>query len=458
MKKKQKELKRLEQHLKQKRLEQEKEERQLEQQLQEQKRLEEEEKQRRLDKQHERQKRLEQQEKQRRLEAEQQREKQRQVERKQEELKRLERDVQEKRKVRLAEQKRLKEQEELEQKLLDQGREELEQITADQTRALHDREMNRERLEETNQIEDRKKKCRNRVHGISLVLDETDNPLSDTDIRRMAYIEAAYRYAKGHSVRIMSREVHQLIRSPGSGFSWLNETQLTIIRRSKVYKNELDVLKSKEYSKQELAEVFDKIKFNNAASTSSSHHGGENSSRNALSPLSSVENQSKSKRVIRCNGQRVREVKERDTSHRSEGSSRNTSSSRSQALLDHSEDMISRSLYERSDQHERKVERGKSKKVPEQVSSASSSSDSDSDKENFQDRTRSTLECPQCNKVFSRRHPSEVKSDLQRHIDSVHLKLRPFKCSFCGKAFAANVYRVLHEKKTCKNRNSPSLL
>ena len=44
--------------------------------------------------------------------------------------------------------------------------------------------------------------------------------------------------------------------------------------------------------------------------------------------------------------------------------------------------------------------------------------------------TANIHECPHCHKVLS------SKRNLQRHIDTVHLRLKPFKCDDCGKSFS----------------------
>ena len=49
--------------------------------------------------------------------------------------------------------------------------------------------------------------------------------------------------------------------------------------------------------------------------------------------------------------------------------------------------------------------------------------------------------CHICNKQLKR------KSEIPRHIDLVHKKLRPFKCSYCDAAFAKKVYLKNHENK-----------
>ena len=38
-------------------------------------------------------------------------------------------------------------------------------------------------------------------------------------------------------------------------------------------------------------------------------------------------------------------------------------------------------------------------------------------------------QCQECNKVFN------CKSNLRRHIRGIHLRLRPFPCTLCGKCF-----------------------
>ena len=55
-------------------------------------------------------------------------------------------------------------------------------------------------------------------------------------------------------------------------------------------------------------------------------------------------------------------------------------------------------------------------------------------------------ECPHCLKLFN------GNGQLNRHINAVHLKLKPFKCYFCDNSFAANHLRVKHIKRA-HNRN-----
>ena len=43
--------------------------------------------------------------------------------------------------------------------------------------------------------------------------------------------------------------------------------------------------------------------------------------------------------------------------------------------------------------------------------------------------TKKKHECPHCHKCLA------SKQSLQRHIDTVHLGLKPFKCDFCDKSF-----------------------
>ena len=49
--------------------------------------------------------------------------------------------------------------------------------------------------------------------------------------------------------------------------------------------------------------------------------------------------------------------------------------------------------------------------------------------------------CHICNKQFPR------KSQVQRHIDIVHKKLRPYKCNDCDAAFDRIAYLRNHQNK-----------
>ena len=51
------------------------------------------------------------------------------------------------------------------------------------------------------------------------------------------------------------------------------------------------------------------------------------------------------------------------------------------------------------------------------------------------------LTCRFCGKIFTRHCR---KTDLKRHEDAVHLKLKPYKCLYCGKAFALASTRSRH--------------
>ena len=48
------------------------------------------------------------------------------------------------------------------------------------------------------------------------------------------------------------------------------------------------------------------------------------------------------------------------------------------------------------------------------------------------------LTCDYCD------HSSSIKSNLKRHIDVVHLKLKPFKCKTCEECFNRNEYLQRH--------------
>ena len=61
------------------------------------------------------------------------------------------------------------------------------------------------------------------------------------------------------------------------------------------------------------------------------------------------------------------------------------------------------------------------------------------------------LRCPYCDKDVFR-----DKIDLKRHVDSVHLKLKPFPCRFCGRSFALNYTRKTHENRSCYRNIKPS--
>ncbi|XP_063689157.1 zinc finger protein 711-like [Bolinopsis microptera] len=54
----------------------------------------------------------------------------------------------------------------------------------------------------------------------------------------------------------------------------------------------------------------------------------------------------------------------------------------------------------------------------------------------------SSKRCPHCFKLFN------GNGQLNRHINAVHLKLKPFKCNFCNNSFAANHLRVKHIRRT----------
>ena len=91
-----------------------------------------------------------------------------------------------------------------------------------------------------------------------------------------------------------------------------------------------------------------------------------------------------------------------------------------------------------------------------------------------------SVSCPDCGKVMSHR------ASLQRHINDVHLKLKPWKCQlcsttftrkrnlvnhvkmlhvakrsvvcrFCGASFSNDSHRTLHEQKAHSKRGSPNI-
>ena len=53
--------------------------------------------------------------------------------------------------------------------------------------------------------------------------------------------------------------------------------------------------------------------------------------------------------------------------------------------------------------------------------------------------------CTDCNKIYA------TNKDLQNHINSVHLKLRPFKCEQCPSAFTQKVSLNSHVKTKHEN-------
>jgi hypothetical protein len=53
-------------------------------------------------------------------------------------------------------------------------------------------------------------------------------------------------------------------------------------------------------------------------------------------------------------------------------------------------------------------------------------------------KTSKDFECPECHKRFS------LKSGLNRHDKTVHLKLREHVCEVCGRAFGQNAHLQLH--------------
>ena len=58
--------------------------------------------------------------------------------------------------------------------------------------------------------------------------------------------------------------------------------------------------------------------------------------------------------------------------------------------------------------------------------------------------------CPVCQKIFT----GGVLS-VSRHINMVHLKLKPYECGLCGLRFSSSGSRTRHEKKACKSRDEP---
>lgn len=58
-----------------------------------------------------------------------------------------------------------------------------------------------------------------------------------------------------------------------------------------------------------------------------------------------------------------------------------------------------------------------------------------------------SFDCHDCNKKF------HTKLRLTHHIQQYHTVDRPFKCSFCDRTFAVDLYRRTHEKKHIEHRN-----
>ncbi|KAJ3219515.1 hypothetical protein HK099_004674 [Clydaea vesicula] len=56
-------------------------------------------------------------------------------------------------------------------------------------------------------------------------------------------------------------------------------------------------------------------------------------------------------------------------------------------------------------------------------------------------RPKERVSCPDCPKSLNR------KSDLKRHISTIHLKCRPFKCEFCSKGYSRGDVLRKHYKK-----------
>ena len=57
-------------------------------------------------------------------------------------------------------------------------------------------------------------------------------------------------------------------------------------------------------------------------------------------------------------------------------------------------------------------------------------------------------QCTQCSKSYTSRN-------LKRHLNTVHLKMKKFKCVHCGKAFGYDWYRKRHEREFCPKVDRP---
>lgn len=56
-----------------------------------------------------------------------------------------------------------------------------------------------------------------------------------------------------------------------------------------------------------------------------------------------------------------------------------------------------------------------------------------------------TAKCPHCEKVITGRKRN-INGNLKRHINTVHLKLKPFKCCYCEKMFGEKSNKQSHER------------
>jgi len=49
-------------------------------------------------------------------------------------------------------------------------------------------------------------------------------------------------------------------------------------------------------------------------------------------------------------------------------------------------------------------------------------------------------QCPICGRILR----GSNKRNLQRHINLIHLKLKPYNCKYCGRSFGLNAYLKAH--------------
>lgn len=52
----------------------------------------------------------------------------------------------------------------------------------------------------------------------------------------------------------------------------------------------------------------------------------------------------------------------------------------------------------------------------------------------------SSDQCPICRKILR----GSNKRNLQRHINLIHLKLKPYQCHYCGRSFGLKAYLKAH--------------